>query len=162
MRMNRRFDSVASLREGVALNSARAVPEQIREPRIQLLVGHLPHVDLGFQCEIVRRSSWVSSCSHATSAQPVPWASSEDFARSAERATSSISSASASAWSSLARVLLKELKMRGFFAPRVARVKRCGSRHLGGRSLGSVALHPGSAFCVLRPNFFGRANLTYW
>jgi hypothetical protein len=42
MRMNRRFDSVASLREGVALNRAGAVPEQVREPRIQLLVGHLP------------------------------------------------------------------------------------------------------------------------
>ena len=45
MRMNRRFDSVASLREGVALNSARAVSEQVREPGIQLLVGHLPYVD---------------------------------------------------------------------------------------------------------------------
>jgi hypothetical protein len=53
MRMNRRFDSVASLREGVALNRAGAVPEQVREPRIQLLVGHLPHVDLGFQRELV-------------------------------------------------------------------------------------------------------------
>lgn len=53
MRMTGGSISVASLREGVALNSAGAVPEQIREPRIQLLVGHLPHVDLGFQCELV-------------------------------------------------------------------------------------------------------------
>jgi hypothetical protein len=53
MRMNRRFDSVASLREGVALNSAGAVAEQVCKPRIQLLVGHLPHADLGFELELV-------------------------------------------------------------------------------------------------------------
>jgi hypothetical protein len=53
MRMNRRFDSVASLREGVALNSAGAVPEQVREPRIQLLVGHLPHANLRIERELV-------------------------------------------------------------------------------------------------------------
>jgi hypothetical protein len=53
MRMNRRFDSVASLREGVALSSAGAVPEQVREPRIQLLVGHLPHANLRIERELV-------------------------------------------------------------------------------------------------------------
>ena len=48
-----RFDSVASLREGVALNSAGAVPEQVCDPRIQLLVAHLPHADPRFERELV-------------------------------------------------------------------------------------------------------------